>query len=241
MSDHMTREQMAKVVSETTREQVEKIVADARAKGERPNLRDLDLSAMDLSDMDLCNVDLSRSDLSETNLRGTDLSYARLHSTILTHADLACANLRGTILTYADLIYADLSGAVLHQTTMLRADLTGADLRRAYMHGADLTGADLSGTKMCGLLTDGLPSGRLTFIPTPDGWYLAIGCWEGTIDTLREMIAKDIGWPEARGKEITTRRPMLEVAAAMCENYAAAHPDALDEVRETVERWKKNR
>lgn len=241
MSDHMTREQMAKVVSEATREQVEKIVADARAKGERPDLRDLDLSAMDLSDMDLCNVDLSGSDLTETNLRGTDLSYARLHHAILHYADLACANLRRAILTHADLVYADLSGAVLHHTTMHRTDLAYANLRRAYMRGADLTGADLSGTKMCGLLTDGLPSGRLTFIPTPDGWYLAIGCWEGTIDTLREMIAKDVGWPEARGKEITVRRPMLEVAAAMCENYAAAHPDALNEVRETVERWKESR
>jgi hypothetical protein len=83
-----------------------------------------------------------------------------------------------------------------------------------------------------------MPSGNLTFIPTPEGWHLTIGCWEGTTAELRAMIAKDDGWPAAKGEKITARRPMLEAAATMCDAYAAANPDALAEVKTAAERWK---
>lgn len=220
-----------------TREQIAEIISDARATSDKLNprgadLTNLDLSNMDLFDMDLRDVDLSGSNMSGTNLRCADLAYAKLHRTNLRYADLAYANLYNATPTKADL-----SDTNLRYTNMYGAELTGADLRRAYMHDTNLTSADLSSTKMCGLFIDGLPSGRLIFNPTPEGWHLYIGCWEGTIQELRAMIAGDDGWPEARGEEITVRRPMLETMAAACEAYAAAHPDALDEVRETADRW----
>ena len=94
-----------------------------------------------------------------------------------------------------------------------------------------------------GTLTIGslLPqSGDLAFLPTPGGWHLTIGCWKGTTDTLREMIAGN-DWPEAEGEQIIVRRPMLEAMAYVCDAYAAANPDALAEVKATAARWKEER
>ena len=224
-----------------TRERVMEIVSTARTKNERPNLRGLNLTSLDLSGLDFSGADLrdtnlSYSNLSHANLRNTNMAYANMHRTNLHYANLAFANLHNVAATRAEL-----SDTILRHTFMHRADLTGANLSRAYMYSTNFRGADLSGVTMCGLFLDGLPSGRLILSPTPEGWHLTIGCWEGTIDTLREMIAKDVDWPVAEGEDITMRRPMLEVAAAMCETYAAAHPNALDEVRKTAERWEKNR
>lgn len=225
------------MTSKMTRERVEERVAAARAKGERPHLSTLNLSGLNLSGLDLSHADLSDADLRGTilvdaNLRYAYLAYANLRYSVLSRSNMIGANLRGANLVNANLHCANLTGAIL-------AD---ANLRFAFLDGAILTAvvlrnADMRDVKVRGLFLDGLPSGDLAFLPTPGGWWLTIGCWKGTTDELREMIAGN-DWPEAEGEQITERRPMLEAAADMCDAYAAANPEALVEVKATAARWK---
>ena len=115
------------------------------------------------------------------------------------------------------------------------ADLWGANLRGADLRGADLRGANLRGANLWGanggiLQVTGLHPYQAVMIPTVQGWWLRIGCWQGTTQGLRDLIAKDEGWPEAHGDQITARRPLLNVLADMCDLHAANHEDALDAV-----------
>ena len=184
-----------------TRERVAEIIAAARDKGERPNLRDANLGYLNLSGMNLYAADMTGA-----NLTGANIPYSNLHGANLRVADLSYTTLRG-----------------------------------ANLDCADLTGANLTGAYLPGLALQGLPSGVLVFTPTPGGWFITIGCWDGTLAELRELIAGDDDWPEARGKEIAARRPMLEAAADLCEAYAAAHPEALAEAKDAADQWKDNR
>ena len=84
------------------------------------------------------------------------------------------------------------------------------------------------------LSVTGLPSGHAILTPTVSGWVLRVGCWTGTIDGLRTLIAQDDGWPEAEGDQIAVRRPMLAAIADMCEVWAADRQWALDAV---IEKW----
>lgn len=79
----------------------------------------------------------------------------------------------------------------------------------------------------------GIPSGEMILFPTPEGWRLHVGCWEGTTDELRELIAGD-DWPEARGVEIERRRPYLEAALLLVDLHIANNPDV---VTSLAERW----
>jgi len=72
-----------------TRQETEKIVAEARAKGETP-----DLSWSDLRKADLSGADLRGTDLYGANLHGANLCGANLHE-----ADLRKANLHEARLT----------------------------------------------------------------------------------------------------------------------------------------------
>lgn len=204
-----------------TRERVAEIIAAARDKGERPNLRDANLGYLNLSGMNLYAADMTGA-----NLTGANIPYSNLHG----------ANLQG-----ADLRYTNLHDANLHGANLRVADLSYTTLRGANLDCADLTGANLTGAYLPGLALQGLPSGVLVFTPTPGGWFITIGCWDGTLAELRELIAGDDDWPEARGKEIAARRPMLEAAADLCEAYAAAHPEALAEAKDAADQWKDNR
>lgn len=127
-----------------------------------------------------------------------------------------------------DLRYADLSGADLRGANLRYADLWGANLSGANLWGADLRYADPI------LSVTGLPSGHAILTPTVSGWALRVGCWTGTIDGLRTLIAQDDGWPEAEGDQIAVRRPMLAALADMCEVWAADRQWALDAV---IEKW----
>lgn len=224
-----------------TSQQVEGIIAAACARCEWP-----DLSGLDLSGLSLTYLNLSGADFTGSDLRGSDLRYSNLSGATLTRANLDRARLSGSDLRdaifceanlrAATLRYADLSSAYVYRT-----NLRYTDLRHANLSGVDLYDADIRYAQLTGLLIDGLPSGHLIFIPTPEGWSLTIGCWEGTPDELREMIAKDEGWPEARGREVALRRPMLEAMADACDSYAAANPDAVAEVKTAAERWKETK
>ena len=122
----------------------------------------------------------------------------------------------------------DLRGANLRG-----ANLWGADLRGAYLQHANLQYADLRGTSGASgvaMGVSGLPSGTSTLYPTPDGWRLTVGCWQGTPDTLRTMIASDYGWPEATGAECARRRPSLQALLALCDDHIARHPDTITDL-----------
>lgn len=87
---------------------------------------------------------------------------------------------------------------------------------------ADLRGADLWG----GFRLDGLPSGQVTMVPTPDGWHLRVGCWTGTVEALRTLAHSDNGWPQAVGDEITRRRPGLLALCDLLDAHQVLHADA---------------
>ena len=148
------------------------------------------------------------------------------------------AAVREAIAAKADLSGADLSGADLSGADLYRANLSGANLSGADLSGADLSGADLYRANLSGanliLSVTGLPSGHAILTPTPQGWALRVGCWTGTIGGLREMIAKDTGWPEATGDEILKRRPGLELLAALCDDHAKRNQNALDAI---IAKW----
>ena len=156
-------------------------------------------------------------------------------------ADLRDANLRD-----ANLTGADLTGADLRDANLTGADLTGADLRWANLTDANLCWANLTEINLRGadlrwaaraariLHLAGLPSGETIFIPTPTGWYLTVGCWEGNLEDFKALIAREEGWPEARGAEVTRRRPSLQAVVALCEAHMRLHPKIIEEL---AEKW----
>ena len=149
------------------------------------------------------DVNLYRADLREADLRGANLYWADLRE-----ANLSWANLRG-----ANLYEADLRGANLYGANLSWARLYGANLREA-----DLRGASVSHP----LLSCDTPSGRLTLVPLHDHWHLRIGCWTGTTDDLRTLIAGD-DWPQAEGAEQDKRRPVLAAIADLVDAHIAYH------------------
>ena len=198
----------------------------ARANGERADLRGVDLSGVYLG-----WVDLRKADLSGANLRKADLHKADLSGADLRKANLSKANLSGANLRKVDLSGVDLSGADLRW-----ASLSGADLRWANLSKANLSWADLSwATKNAQVLhLQGLPSGEVTFHPTPAGWYLYVGCWSGALADFEELISQDEDWPEAEGAEVARRRPSLEAVAALCKAHMDLHPQIVEKL---AEKW----
>ena len=164
----------------------------------------------------------------------------------LRDANLRWANLTGADLRGADLRDADLTGADLRGADLRDADLTGADLRGINLRGANLTGANLTGINLRGanlrwaaraariLHLEGLPSGETIFMPTPTGWYLTVGCWEGNLEDFKNLIAREEGWSEAQGSEVGRRRPSLQAVAALCEAHMCLYPDILNEL---ADKW----
>jgi hypothetical protein len=95
----------------------------------------------------------------------------------------------------ADLRGADLYGANLYGADLYGADLRGANLRVANLRGADLRGANLyEATTSWPLLSMSTPSGWVNLTPVGNDWTLTIGCWTGTVEALRELIAGE-DWP----------------------------------------------
>ena len=132
----------------------------------------------------------------------------------------------------------NLSGANLSEANLHGANLNGANLRWVNLIWANLCGADLRGANLNGasggvLAIDGLPSGSARLAPTPDGWSLRVGCWVGTVEALRTLIA-GTDWPEAEGEEQDRRRPGLAAVADLCDAHAAANPDLIADL---AKRW----
>lgn len=214
----------------TARAHVKQPIAPRGADLRGVDLREVDLRGAVLQDVDLQGADLEGADLRYADLRGANLTGVDLSRVNLYGAKLSRVNLRGARLSGANLVDVDMRGADLRDADLGDADLRGADLRGANLRNTDLWGANLEEVNAGILHVTGLHPYPATMIPTVDGWLLRIGCWEGTVQDLRDIIAKDHGWPEARGDQITARRPLLTVLAAMCDVHAAHHKAALDAV-----------
>ena len=160
---------------------------------------------------------LSGTDLHDADLHGADLRGAKMRGADLRWTDLCGANLYGADLYGADLYAADLRGADLRGADLSTADLYSADLRHTDLCGADLRGARV--TEPC-ILSIPTPSGWVTLVPSSLVWELRVGCWAGTPDTLRTLIAGD-DWPEAEGSERDRRRPILAAVADICDAHVA--------------------
>ena len=78
-------------------------------------------------------ADLSNADLREADLSDVNLSYAYLRGADLSDVNLSYANLSGVDLRGADLRYANLSEA-----NLIEADLRYVNLSNAILRGADL-------------------------------------------------------------------------------------------------------
>jgi uncharacterized protein YjbI with pentapeptide repeats len=108
------------------------------------------LSGANLRDANLSDVDLRGASLSGARLRNANLSGALLGGTNLSAADLRGANLSGTLLGGANLNSARLGGANLSGARLSGASLSAADLRDANLSGARLSGANLCAADLRG-------------------------------------------------------------------------------------------
>ena len=149
-------------------------------KGERANLKGADLRDIDLTGVNLeCaqlegvnlegatieNVNLERADLEGANLKGAKLRCENLRGTYLIGADLKGADLESANLIYAHLLDAHLEGANLEGANLRYTDLRDAHLEGANLSNASLRGADLSGANVENAILppslDNLPEGEL--------------------------------------------------------------------------------
>lgn len=147
----------------------------------------------------LAFADLSHLDLSSADLRGANMEGAYCHSTIFNGANLNDANLNGACLRNADLVYSH-----LRETDLRNTDLNGVDLRSANSSI---------------FLVVGLHRYPMWAVPAKDGWQVTIGCWRGTTDDLRELIAGE-NWPESSFEQRKKLRPVLSAFADMCDEHA---------------------
>lgn len=125
----------------------------------RINLRNTDLSGLDLRYANLTGADLRQSILYRTSmdfaqmsyadLRGAKITQVRFQSANLSYAnlkgvDLRKANLSATNFWNANLSKANLRNGILSAGTLLiGTNLQDADLSHAYLGEADLSGADM--------------------------------------------------------------------------------------------------
>ncbi len=134
-------------------------------RGECGGLRGADLREADLTELNLSGADLHAARLTRAKLKGAILVGARVRNADLELADLREADLRDawldrSRLRLADLTGAKLQGARLNRTVLAGAilrgvDLSRADLRLADLRGADLSYADLTRANLRGAMGDG--------------------------------------------------------------------------------------
>ena len=115
----------------------------------QPDLREIDISRLDLNLINFRRVDLRESNLSNVNLSEADLKWsnlmwANLNSAYLKDADIRWANLSQANLQKSNLNRVKLIGATLKNADFRFADLKWADLRGVNLRGGDLRFSDLS-------------------------------------------------------------------------------------------------
>lgn len=129
----------------------------------------------------------------------------------------------------------DLRGADLRGADLRGADLRFANLRSAELQGADLWGANLRGANLYNCIWNGLqitqpPYGQVILTPTGKGWWMSIGCWDGTPEELKTLISKDEGGIEA-GDENHLPCSYLEAVFALCEAYMKDNAKIIDDLK----------
>ncbi len=128
--------------------------------------------------------------------------------------------------------YANLWGANLRDADLRDADLRDANLWGANLRDANLWGANLRDAGIVGL--GETPSGGGVLFPTYKGWIMQVGCWCGSPDDLRALIAKDDGWTEETGDEVKRRRPYLEAVLIHVDLITAEKADLIPAL---AEKW----
>lgn len=113
------------------------------------NLVDVDLSGLDLTGSDLSGADLSRAKLAGATLFQVSLRGATMFRADLSKAELSAADLTGANLEEARLDGAGLGFAVCREASFVHADLHGATLSQADLSAADLRMARLEGSRLC--------------------------------------------------------------------------------------------
>jgi len=142
-------------------------------KGQKADLRYVDLTGLDLSGVDFTDADFTGANLTRVKLRAATLTTAVFTGATMTGLDLTGATLDGAHMSGLDLssvvwgtgisavgahfensllvgcvigsssATAKLSGCLFTGADLSGADLTGADLKSAQLGGANLTGAIL--------------------------------------------------------------------------------------------------
>jgi uncharacterized protein YjbI with pentapeptide repeats len=145
----------------------------ATKKGQKADLRYVDLTGVDLSGVDFTGADFTGADLTGAKFRGATLANADFTGATVKGVDLTGATLDGAVMSGLDLspviwgtgisaigthfensvlvgctigsesATAKLSGSFFNGADLSGADFTGADLSSAYLTGANLTGATL--------------------------------------------------------------------------------------------------
>jgi uncharacterized protein YjbI with pentapeptide repeats len=124
----------------------------ARRRGEHrvlrlagANLRDTNMSGLDLDECDLTGAVLDGARLVDASLVRSHLAGASLLGADLSYANLDRANLEAADATAASFVGATLRRADLSRCTLERADLSNADLTKANLFQSNLAKANLSG------------------------------------------------------------------------------------------------
>jgi uncharacterized protein YjbI with pentapeptide repeats len=113
------------------------------------DLRDCDLSGMQLAGVNLFNANLSGANLSNSNLSnatlsGVNLTDAVLTGAILDGADMFTTTLIGAVFDSASLLNTNLEDGYAPGASFIDADLRGANLYFFFARDANFTGANFS-------------------------------------------------------------------------------------------------
>ena len=110
--------------------------------------RRIDLSGADLRNRQLSEINLVDADLSGADLTGANFGRAYLVSANLSKADMRVANFVRAVLTSAVLKGAYLRKTDLRDSDLRFADLSHSNMVAAYLVGANLYGANLSNANL---------------------------------------------------------------------------------------------
>lgn len=113
-----------------------------------------DLRELDLSGLDIGSTDFSYANLTSANLSGADFEDTNFNNAILEKVNLSEAELMGATLEDANLSEANLESAGLVRTNLCRANLSRASLKNTYLQEANLNGANLSEAILTGAQYD---------------------------------------------------------------------------------------
>jgi len=184
--------------------------------------RKLDLSGLDLRDLQGDRIDFQRSDFTGAKLKGASFVVAILKNTKFDQAQAAGVSFHAATFTDASCQQADFSKCNLRETTLLRtnfskANLEGADLRQSRLKGADFTGANLAGADLW--YTD-LKGADFTGAKLSGARFEHTKFDEQTVFPKRFKLAEGLVWA-GKGKDPRVREKIAQVQTAGPIDFAA--------------------